>query len=383
MKIKTKTFTAILIMILLCMSSLSMAEVAASPGTRKDAVVKYILNLQVDKGGFKSFSKDDPNIKATFEAIHTLNLLDKLGKIKKNKIIEWINETLIVSDETSEDYGLIRERPGGEANIYSIYFGLQIFNILDKDYTEYLDQEYVINWVMKCNTDTVFSIRPNSSEKAIWTTYYAFSIIYTLNRTLWTQLSSNITNWLVTLQNPDGGFSLGNNVSSLPETYATIKILSLAGQIENSGIDIEKLKTWILERMLPDGSFEEIPGSGTGSLFTIYLAINILHDIDALQQLDDNRNKVIEWILSCQRSSGGFGLLNSTSEESTVLGEATMEATFYAISTLYLLDPELSSLAEKPWWELPLGLPLHIWLLLITVALVVILMSIYVKFRKI
>jgi len=380
---KTKVFAAILIMMLLCMSSLSMTEAAAFPETRKDAVVKYVLSLQVDKGGFKSFSNDQPNIKATFEALYILDLLGKLGKIKKNKIVEWINETLIVSDETSKDYGLIRDKPNGEANIYSIYFGLQTFSILNKDYTEYLDQEYVINWVMKCNADTVFSIRPNSTEKAIWTTYYAFSIIYILNSTLLTQLGPNITNWLVTLQNPDGGFSLNNNISSLAETYATIKILSLLGQIQNSGIDIERLKSWVLERMLPDGSFEELAGSGSGSLFTIYLAINILNDLDALQQLGENKSKVIEWILSCQRSSGGFGLLNSTTEESIASGEATMEATFYAVSTLHLLDPELSSLAEKPWWGLPLGLPLHIWLLLITVVIVIVLMAIHVKFRKI
>ena len=380
---KTKVFAAILIMMLLCMSSLFMTEAAAFPETRKDAVVKYVLSLQVDKGGFKSFSNDQPNIKATFEALYILDLLGKLGKIKKNKIVEWINETLIVSDETSKDYGLIRDKPNGEANIYSIYFGLQTFSILNKDYTEYLDQEYVINWVMKCNADTVFSIRPNSTEKAIWTTYYAFSIIYILNSTLLTQLGPNITNWLVTLQNPDGGFSLNNNISSLAETYATIKILSLLGQIQNSGIDIERLKSWVLERMLPDGSFEELPGSGSGSLFTIYLAINILNDLDALQQLGENKSKVIEWILSCQRSSGGFGLLNSTTEESIASGEATMEATFYAVSTLHLLDPELSSLAEKPWWGLPLGLPLHIWLLLITVVIVIVLMAIHVKFRKI
>lgn len=383
MKIKTKTFAAILIIILLYISSLSMAEVAASPGTRKDTVIKYILSLQVENGGFKSFSKDGPNIKATFEALYVLNLLDKLGKVKKNKIAEWINETLVISDETSKNYGLIRDRPNGEVNIYSIYFGLQIFNIFDKNYTEYLDREHAINWVMKCNADTVFSIKPNSSEKSLWTTYYAFSIIHTLNNTLLIQLGPNITNWLITLQNHDGGFSLGNNVSSLPETYATVKILNLIGQIQNSGIDTERLKNWVLERMLPDGSFEEFPGSSSGSLFTIYLAINILHDLNALQQLGDNRSKVIEWIISCQRSSGGFGLLNSTSEESAVLGEATMEATYYAISTLYLLDPELSSLTEKPWWELPFGLPLHIWLLLIALTIVIVLMAIYVKFRKI
>ncbi|MHA1582609.1 MAG: prenyltransferase/squalene oxidase repeat-containing protein, partial [Candidatus Baldrarchaeia archaeon] len=147
-------------------------------------------------------------------------------------------------------------------------------------------------------------------------------------------------------------------------------------------INKEQLVSWVLSRMLPNGCFEEIPGTGIGSLFTTYLAVDILHTIGAIDQLGDNKDKIISWILSCQRISGGFSLVNSTSEEAIAEDETTMKATFYAVLALHILDPEFSSLTERPWWGLPLGLPLHLWILIAVAALVVVLITIHVKFGK-
>ncbi|MHA1721542.1 MAG: prenyltransferase/squalene oxidase repeat-containing protein [Candidatus Baldrarchaeia archaeon] len=379
---KLKLIAVILITILLCSSSFLIVEASALVSTRKDAVVKYILNLQEDKKGFKPFLEAKPNIKATFEALSILKLLNKFGKIKKNKIVEWINETLIVHDSSSENYSLIKYEQDGDITIYSNYFGLKTFILLDEDYTEYLEEDYIVDWTAKCNTDNLYSIYPNGTEKALWTTYYALSIIYLLNKTLWNIISYNLTEWLVSLQNPDGGFSLEENVSVLSETYAAVKLLDMAQALQDGKINKEKLISWVLDRMLPNGCFEEILGSSVGSLFTTYLAIDILNTVDALDQLGDNRSKVINWILSCQRTSGGFSLVNSTARESIVTDEATIEATFYAISTLHLLDPDFSSLTERPWWGLPLGLPLHLWILLAVIAVVVILLIVHLKFGK-
>jgi len=379
---RLKLFAVTLIAILLCSSSLFIVEASALVSTRKDAVVKYVLDSQVEKKGFKSFSEDQPNIKATFEALTILKLLNKFGKIKKNKIVEWINETLIVHDSSSENYSLIRYDKNGDITTYSNYFGLKTFPLLDEDYTEYLEEEPIVNWVIKCNTDRLYTIYPNSTEKSLLTTYYALSIIHMLNKTLWGTMSPNITEWLVSLQNPDGGFSIEENASSLSETYAAVKLLNLTRALQDSKINKEKLVSWVLDRLLPDGCFEETPGSGTGSLFSMYLAIDILYTVNALDQLGDNESKVINWVLSCQRISGGFSFVNSTAKESISEDETTMEATFYAISILYLLDPELSCLMERPWWGLPLGLPLHIWALLAVIIVVVVLLTIHIKFGK-
>lgn len=378
---KIKLLSVILMVILLCSSSFVIVEASALISTRKDAVIKYILDLQEDKEGFKSFQKDKPNIKATFEALTMLKLLNKFGKIKKDKIAEWINETLIIHDSTSENYSLIRYEKDGDITIYSNYFGLKTFLLIDKDYSEYLEEDCIVNWVLKCNTDHFYTIYPNSAEKSLWTTYYALSIIYMLNKTLWNTISYNLTEWLVSLQNPDGGFSTKENVSSLSETYAAVKLLNLTGALQDSRIDEEQLISWVLSRMLPDGSFEEVPGSGVGSLFTIYLAVDILYTVKAIDRLNNN-NKIINWILSCQRTSGGFSLVNSTAEEPIAEDETSMEATFYAISTLHLLDPEFSSLMERPWWGLPLGLPLNVWVLIAVTVLIVAFIAIHVKFGK-
>ena len=379
---KIKLLAVVLITILLCSSTYFVTEASALISTRKDAIVKYILNLQEDKKGFKSFQKDKPNIEATFEALTMLKLLNKFGKIKKDKIAEWINDTLIIHDSDSEDYSLIRYKKDGDITIYSNYFGLKTFTLIDKDYSEYLEGDRIVNWVMKCNTDHLYTIYPDGTEKSLWTTYYALSIIYMLNKTLWNTISYNVTEWLVSLQNPDGGFSVEENASSLSETYAAVKLLNLTGALQDSRINKEQLVSWVLSRMLPNGCFEEIPGTGIGSLFTTYLAVDILYTIGAIDQLGDNKDKIISWILSCQRTSGGFSLVNSTSEEAIAEDETTMRATFYAVSALHILDPEFSSLTERPWWGLPLGLPLHLWILIAVAALVVVLITIHVKFGK-
>ena len=379
---KIKLLAVVLITILLCSSTYFVTEASALISTRKDAIVKYILNLQEDKKGFKSFQKDKPNIEATFEALTMLKLLNKFGKIKKDKIAEWINDTLIIHDPDSEDYSLIRYKKDGDITIYSNYFGLKTFTLIDKDYSEYLEGDRIVNWVMKCNTDHLYTIYPDGTEKSLWTTYYALSIIYMLNKTLWNIISYNVTEWLVSLQNPDGGFSAKENASSLSETYATVKLLNLTGALQDSRINKEQLVSWVLSRMLPNGCFEEIPGTGIGSLFTTYLAVDILYTIGAIDQLGDSKDKIISWILSCQRTSGGFSLVNSTSEEAIAEDETTMRATFYAVSALHILDPEFSSLTERPWWGLPLGLPLHLWILIAVAALVVVLITIHVKFEK-
>ncbi|MCW3983787.1 MAG: hypothetical protein NWE96_07305 [Candidatus Bathyarchaeota archaeon] len=132
-----------------------------------------------------------------------------------------------------------------------------------------------------------------------------------------------VTSWLNSFQNEDGGFGPYNH-SNIDSTYHAIACLTLLDMKPNKQVVLGFVRS--CEK--PYGGFTAIPIN-----FTPYIEYTY-YGVMALELLNEKSRYPIQtadWVLSCQRRSGGFARSD--------LGIATFVDTYYAIQTLEKLKP--------------------------------------------
>jgi len=311
---------------------------------------------------------------------HIINILSKLKSAieLKEEIIDHINKNYI------QDLSF-------KKNIDELYYAFSIFLILGNKSLQ-LDKDFIL----KCqNPDGGFGLRPYSPSNP-QSTYFAIKLLkmlktdicqkilkYTYKHELkeggfYDNKDTNVvtalccTNslrllgykpkyidklslWLLMCQNPDGGFGLRPNSSSLEKaTFWSTRALSI---LENQNFDHHKLINFLnnlqnkvgifsfyyltyvyrllkvvppnylkiistfIEYQNPDGGFGEEKGSSSEmyeTLRAVQTIYNIMccldnENIPHINFLDIIKKRTLKWIISCENTTGGFSWIPNES----------------------------------------------------------------------
>jgi hypothetical protein len=133
-----------------------------------------------------------------------------------------------------------------------------------------------------------------------------------------------LVDWLLSFQNTDGGFG-PHGASNIDSTYCAIACLL---RIRKTN-PLEQTLRFIRRCEKPQGGFTVIPMNLTPYMEYSYSGIMTL---ELLGEKSKYPLQTIDWVLNCQRYTGGFARSD--------LGIATFADTYYAIEILKKLSSE-------------------------------------------
>ncbi len=264
-------------------------------------------------GGFgydESSYNEASDYKYAYFAVHSLKLLgDALSAGNLTQLDQWFES----NQGKNGFFGL--------KSVLSNYWGINAANIAkNKGYIPLLSYNNITLYLKSCqNIDGGFGMRPNEPSDVL-STYCAIETLRLLNST-----PNNITaaiNWLKSLQNEDGGFKtyislpyldlfygsyfsliigdlINENISSTPATFFATASLYLLGSSPN---DVYNLTLWLKSVQNPDGGFAFTLGSKSDAVSSYY-AIKTFKFISRRQ---DSTMSAIEFLRQCQGSYGGY-----------------------------------------------------------------------------
>lgn len=198
-------------------------------------------------------------------------------------------------------------------SIYSIYYTAKAQLLLGKKISTEMREE--ISSKLKSNTfygSTTFF--RDTSE--LTSTLMALELSELLNMNL---EKTKMIDWLLTFQNPDGGFG-PQRTSNIDSTYYAIACLSRMGR---QPVPLEETLRFIRRCEKQYGGFTVIPQNFNPYMEYTYQGIMAL---SLLGEKSKYPAQTIDWVLDCQKNTGGF----SRSD----LGIATFVDTYYAIEIL-------------------------------------------------
>jgi hypothetical protein len=129
---------------------------------------------------------------------------------------------------------------------------------------------------------------------------------------------TRVISWLNSFQNSDGGFGPLNH-SNIDSTYHAIACLTLLGVKPNK----QEVLSFVRSCEKPYGGFTAVPINFTPYIEYTYYGVMAL---ELLNEKPRYPSQTADWVLSCQRSTGGFARSD--------LGIATFVDTYCAIQIL-------------------------------------------------
>lgn len=341
-----KSFIMVLILSILLLSSFSPILSATS---RKDLVVNYLLDHYDKEEGAFFFTKGEPlSIKVSYYAYSALSLLeieDFDEKVNTTIMSDWLKNRQI-SDKASSNYGAFSEPESDYVDIYTSMYAVLLLDKLNKleDEEDLINKTALISWVNSCyNEDGSFSITPGG-ESALSTTYAALMILSSLNAVDDIVNKTMTINWIKNLQllnensSNYGGFAMFPNSTdvSLDAAYMAWKSLKILNAEDE--IDTDSLKAWVISLYNDSGFFYRDAEKEIYNIYLTYYGVLLLKEFG---ELSEKKEAIVSWILSLQRSDGGFTYYDEM--------ESNPIATSLALLILAELDA-LSSLNEaSPW----------------------------------
>ncbi len=302
--------------------------------------IKWILRFYEADGGFRSTFSD---VWCTYAAVKTLSYLNSRPK-DPNKCMEF----LLRNQNLDGGFGW---KTGVYSDAWSTHYALEALRELGFDNESAIER--ACEWILKCYNDkggfgmtpnqhpdlwatfyaveTLHDLRydiPNSSKKRIvewiskrkcecggysWYTGYipdmraTFYAIMTLN-----YLDSNLTDsktieWIFSCQLPDRGFSFGDDypVSDIWATSMAIRSLNIL-DYKFSREETKELVTFLLDLQTYEGGFKRWKTEVNADIWATYHTVNALKFLNLNLLSDINVNKLLEFVLNCQRDDGGF-----------------------------------------------------------------------------
>ncbi|MBD3215630.1 MAG: ATP-binding cassette domain-containing protein [Candidatus Lokiarchaeota archaeon] len=284
----------------------------------------FVINCTNDDGGFgPHWSINISDFTSGWSGMNSIFLLESYGGLTiddtyKLNYYNWLYEYQAFN-------GLI-----GETNLQTNYLGvLALYNWNSEEYITYIDINSILDFVNSCYNpeDGGFGSQPFTNS-SIFSTYCAV-FLYQLFKPYTLQNLPNGTatvNYLVNLQNPDGGFKLGEdfdlllsyfgpayelllkdlidtNISTTESTYWAIKSLNDLNALNL--IDQNNLSHWISSGQNPDGGFSIIHGFHSDVISTYYgLEIHKLLNLEPLSRI-----AAIEFLKGAQKEDGSFNII--------------------------------------------------------------------------
>jgi ABC-2 type transport system ATP-binding protein len=327
--------------------------------------VDFILSCLKPDGGFgnrpeANFTSD---FKAGWAAIKALSLLE-------NDIAIPGLDDIRVKYHNWLSYHQAINALFGHITLEFNYFGvLSLFSADPQGFTEYIDINKIRNFTEMCfnNVDGGYSSEPGLNS-SLFSTYcaiklYEFFAPYT-NGFAMPHIYPT-SNYLANLQNPDGGFKVGEdvdyilslygayygiystlidpNVSIVESTYWATTSLRILNNLDL--LERESLIHWIKSCQNPDGGFSIFIGFHSDVISTYY-GMEFFNEI----LFDEPMSKiaVIEFLKNAQASDGSFGLIPALGD---YLGlPSFFLVTYLASKALYDYNYQPEDISSALYW---------------------------------
>ncbi|MBN1800295.1 MAG: ATP-binding cassette domain-containing protein [Candidatus Lokiarchaeota archaeon] len=292
-----------------CLSSIERLNYSYPVLFNASRTLNFILNCSDPDGGFglrpdilTNYSSDFVSSGAAMKA---LAILERNFNFSEEQQLA-INETKSRFYTWLSGYQALNGL-FGHITIESNYWG--VLSAIQYYPSSFLDHINVKNIFAYINSCYVIETGGYSSEpfipSSLFSTYLAinmYDIFTSYVDDLWLYNESATEAYIASLQNPDGGFRIGNDQDSL------FRQLGVFYSVINDLIDVN---TSIVE--------------------STYWAVESLDILGALNLID--LNNLTHFIRSCQNADGGFGLFLGFSYSDII-------STYYALHVFYLFDSE-------------------------------------------
>jgi hypothetical protein len=264
----------------------------------------------------------------------------------KSKIINY------VITRQNEDGGYCFAQGALESNGQDTYYGLSILSQLDSAFPS---TEKTVRFLDENRIDSIYSMYYTAKAQLLLTgeikgelkkdisfllgskKYYGSKAFFSESSEFSTTLMAleladllkidvsppEITEWLLTFENQDGGFGPHGH-SNIDSTYHAIASLCL---LKKHPKKVAETLRFVRSCEKPFGGFTVIPVNLMSYMEYTYFGVMAL---DLLGEKSRYPSETVNWVLSCQKSTGGF----SRSD----LGIATFVDTYYAIQIIKKLE---------------------------------------------
>ena len=249
--------------------------------------LEYVLNCSNNDGGFATH----PNVTSSdftsgWAAMKSIKILESMLTLSPEQI-NFVNQIAIDYYEWLHFFQA-KNALFGQITIETNYFGiLTYFSMGYLDSIENAQFQYItgniLNFALTCYNihDGGFGSQPGQ-EPTLFATYCGLNLLQMLIPANWPWFSSNdlnlTKNFLSNLQNPDGGFRVGNDLDYL---------LSLFGSYSSI--------------------FTNLINMNISTVESTYWALTALKLIDGLDRI--HYNNLSQWVRSCQNADGGFSIV--------------------------------------------------------------------------
>jgi hypothetical protein len=264
----------------------------------------------------------------------------------KSKIINYI------ITRQNEDGGYCFAQGALESNGQDTYFGLSILSQLD---VAFPNTEKTLRFLDENRIDSIYSMYYTAKAQLLLTgeikgelkkdislllgskKYYGSKAFFSESSEFSTTLMaleladllkidvspSEITEWLHTFENQNGGFG-PHGRSNIDSTYHAIASLHLLKKTPKKVVEALR---FVRSCEKPFGGFTVIPINQMPYMEYTYYGVMAL---DLLGEKSKYSSQTINWVLSCQKSTGGFARSD--------LGIATFVDTYHAIQIIKKLE---------------------------------------------
>jgi len=249
--------------------------------------LEFILNCSNNDGGFgfhPNVTKSD--FTSGWAAMKSIRILES-KLILTQEVIEIIKQIKINYYEWLHFFQA-KNALFGQITIETNYFGiLTYFSMGYLDSIQTADFQYVkskiLNFTIACYNihDGGFGSQPGQ-EATLFATYCGlklFQMLIPANRPWFPPDTLNLTkNFLSNLQNPDGGFRVGNDIDYLLSLFGSYSIVFI--NLINKNVSTIESTYWAL------------------------ISIELINGLDQIHY-----NNLSQWVRSCQNADGGFSIV--------------------------------------------------------------------------
>lgn len=306
-------------------------------------IVKYVISRRGIDGGYLSYQYMglfESSVEDTYYALSILRCLrveppdefKTVDFLKKAQLADGSYHSLRVAFFTIEALDILNEKPE-DVNGAISYLKNSLRLILNGEiepYKQFMDfeKEYADMMTEKIVLKSIdlYDLYAIEMPTLLCNINMAVSALNLLGYQLTKSEIEDITRFILKFKNRDGGFGL--NTSYIDETfYALSALMNLKDHL--NGLDLKDTIRWIYNCENRSGGFKvkpDIPYSY--SLEYTYYGLQAMNLLNIKPLFPNNH---VNFIYSCYNPNGGF-------RRSINLGVSTLEDTFYAISSLSILN---------------------------------------------
>jgi len=246
-------------------------------------------------GGWSLFIAGPVSIRNSYHGIQLWNMIAEQQDVPNLPATEEeFNATaaLIYANKTQTESGGFGNAEGSSPDIMSTYYALFVMDAMTEKLGTSIDdwlwnRTKTLDWILSCMDGDAFKLSPSSSISGVTPTAGALLALDILGELEAVANQGAIGNWIIErqvlneeYQEFSGGFEEGymTNDTNLVSTYWALETLQLLGRVGES--EINQVADFIFNCQTDDGTWGNVPGMSSGSLYRTGLAFKALNIID-------------------------------------------------------------------------------------------------------